>query len=317
MIDHQRPIEPPPSIDEILGNQGRIGRVDFSHRLAPVAVVEPDPAEVQARADAEAEARARAAAAELAPAPSVTDLLPDRAEQPSDIEQPSDAEQPSDSGQTGQPGDTEHPGRHGDADLTDESGDTSQSDTSQSDAGVPHEQDPDDDLEEVDSDELADLEPTRAVVYPADEPFEPEPLRLPRRQPTAQVTNLLSLVPAEDVQTVSDDIDDVVDGVIARIREAQHATMVHLEAIEAEAALRCEMLTAQAELDAELIRLHARREAHAIIAAARQRSGVSQPQQAEDQRRRLDQLGEAAMRLAEELEALGVDPDSPEHPFRR
>ena len=297
MIDQQRPIEPPPSIDEILGNQGRIGRVDFSHRLAPVAVVEADPAEEQAQADAAAEARARAAAAELAPAPSVADLLPDRAEQTG---QPSDTDRIE---QTDQPGDT---------DLTEEPDQTGQSD-----AGDPHEQDLDDDLEEVDSDELADLEPTRAVVYPADEPYEPEPLRLPRRQPTAQVTNLLSLVPAEDVQTVSDDIDDVVDGVIARIREAQHATLVHLEAIEAEAALRCEMLTAQAELDAELIRLHARREAHAIIAAARQRSGVSQPQQAEDQRRRLDQLGEAAMRLAEELEALGVDPDSPDHPFRR
>lgn len=282
MIDQQRPIAPPPSIDEILGNQDRIGRVDFSHRLAPVAVQEPEPAEVDSQDAEAAEARARAAAAPAAPAPAVADLV----------------QVPEESG---------HPDGHPD-DLAEDR------------AGEPQERDPEDDLEEVDSDELAALEPPRAVVYPADEPYEPyepEPSPLPRRQPTAQVTTLLSLVPAEDVRTVTDDIDDVVDGVIARIREAQHATLVHLEAIEAEAALRCEMLTAQAELDAELIRLHARREAHAIIAAARQRAGVAQPLQAEDQRRRLDQLGEAAMRLAEELEALGVDPDSPDHPFRR
>ena len=61
------------------------------------------------------------------------------------------------------------------------------------------------------------------------------------------------------------------------MRAADEAHQRHLEALELEAARRCELLTAQAELDAELIRLHARREAHAIISAARARSGEARP----------------------------------------
>jgi len=126
---------------------------------------------------------------------------------------------------------------------------------------------------------------------------------------------LLSLVPAEDAAVVAEDVDDVVAGVIGRIREVRSATIAHLEAIEVESALRCEMLTAQAELDAELIRLHARREAHAIIAAARHRSGL--PPRTSSDEQRLRELHDAATRLSEELEALGIRHGSPDHPFSR
>ena len=133
-----------------------------------------------------------------------------------------------------------------------------------------------------------------------------------RTEASAQVAALLSLVPAEDVDTVTEDVTEVVDGVLARIREVQSATLAHLEAIEVEAALCCEMLTAQAELDAELIRLHARREAHAILAAARARSGM--PPAAPDDVRRLEHLAGAASRFVESLE--GPDaPRSSDHPF--
>jgi hypothetical protein len=133
-----------------------------------------------------------------------------------------------------------------------------------------------------------------------------------RAEASAQVAALLSLVPAEDVDTVTEDVTEVVEGVLARIREVQSATLAHLEAIEVEAALRCEMLTAQAELDAELIRLHARREAHAILAAARARSGM--PPAAPDDVRRLEHLAGAASRFVESLE--GPDaPRSSDHPF--
>lgn len=143
-------------------------------------------------------------------------------------------------------------------------------------------------------------------------PADDSPAAHARTEASAQVAALLSLVPAEDVDTVTEDVTEVVEGVLARIREVQSATLAHLEAIEVEAALRCEMLTAQAELDAELIRLHARREAHAILAAARARSGM--PPAAPDDVRRLEHLAGAASRFVESLE----EPDAPrssDHPF--
>lgn len=129
--------------------------------------------------------------------------------------------------------------------------------------------------------------------------------------PAAQAAALLSLVPAEDMATVTEDVDDVVAGVIARIQEVRSATIAHLEAIEIEAAMRCEMLTAQAELDAELIRLHARREAHAIIAAARARSGL--PPVATDDAARLDRVEAATTRLVDTLEEQDLPSGPPDH----
>jgi hypothetical protein len=108
-------------------------------------------------------------------------------------------------------------------------------------------------------------------------------------------------------------VEEMAATVIAQMRAAQAATERHLEAIEVEAARRCELLTAQAELDAELIRLHARREAHAIIAAARMHTGQEAGTLEENQR--IGEIGETFSRFAESLEsvvaAATVTPDTP------
>lgn len=280
MIDQQTSIEPPPSIEAILTHRERIGRVDFTHRLTPEVPVAPETVEPATTA--------------VAPAPTVEELTGGTAESARPEDRRPEEHQP----------ETHHPEPEVSA------------------------------VEAVEHDDECYLDPpltsfdeARLAAHPAMREREQPVLHpdadaapadhLPRREASEQVTQLLSLVPAEDAGTVVEDVEEIVEGVLGRIREAQHATAAHLEATEIEAALRCEMLTAQAELDAELIRLHARREAHAIIAAARQRAGLPQPVYAEHQRRRLDQLGEAAMRLAEELETLDRDTASTDHPFRR
>lgn len=94
-------------------------------------------------------------------------------------------------------------------------------------------------------------------------------------------------------------VDDVAATVIAAMRAVGEAHERHLEAIELEAARRCELLTAQAELDAELIRLNARREAHSVVSAARLRVGehLSSVQTGQ-----LDEIGETFSRFAESIE---------------
>ncbi len=93
------------------------------------------------------------------------------------------------------------------------------------------------------------------------------------------------------------------------MREAGEANRRHLEALEAEAARRCELLTAQAELDAELIRLHARREAHAIITAARMRGGDGAA--ASEEARQLDEVGKSFARFTEAFEGRLDEWDDP------
>lgn len=121
-------------------------------------------------------------------------------------------------------------------------------------------------------DRPAAADPTPPAAFPAPLPPEPAP-RAPRTRPASPVGGLGA--PEEELRQLSRSVAEVAASVIARMREAGEANRRHLEALEAEAARRCELLTAQAELDAELIRLHARREAHAIVAAARLRSSES------------------------------------------
>lgn len=280
MIDQDLSIEPPPSLEAILAHRERIGRVDFTHRLVvapepPPAAEQDEPVDQHEPADQElGDAAPHEADPATDPVAVVVPALP------------AGSTVPETAGPDQRPGDQ------------------------------PAEADP------APQDAAADVRPR--AVEPADAdhedpddfllapPVDDSPAAHARAEASAQVAALLSLVPAEDVDTVTEDVSEVVEGVLARIREVQSATLAHLEAIEVEAALRCEMLTAQAELDAELIRLHARREAHAILAAARARAGM--PPAVPDDLRRLDHLAGAASRLVESLEETRM-PGSPDHPF--
>ncbi|MGV3562046.1 MAG: hypothetical protein ACO1ON_02095 [Nocardioides sp.] len=276
MIDQDLAIEPPPSLEAILSHRERIGRVDFTHRLVAAAPPAPDQGEVEPTSEGD-------------PA--------DRDSQDSqDSQGPRGSEDPAALA----------------VDVTDPAA------AEDVPADVPADVPVEDTGAEEEPAEPA-VEQTRARVEQPDPddfllapPPDDSPAAHARAEASAQVAALLSLVPAEDVDTVTEDVSEVVEGVLARIREVQSATLAHLEAIEVEAALRCEMLTAQAELDAELIRLHARREAHAILAAARARSGM--PPAVPDDVRRLDHLAGAASRLVESLEEPGL-PRSSDHPF--
>lgn len=280
MIDQDLAIEPPPSLEAILSHRERIGRVDFTHRLVADA---PPP-----RADDEdghaAEPPAGPGTGPIATEPTVeaADAAGDPAPEPATAETTA----PETSGL--QPSEPQPSDRQ---------------------ASVAQTPDHDETDEPAGSDPRPDpqLDPDDFLVAPPAS----SPATLAGTEASAQVAALLSLVPAEDMDTVTEDVSEVVEGVLARIREVRSATLAHLEAIEVEAALRCEMLTAQAELDAELIRLHARREAHAIVAAARARSGM--PPVSADDVRRLDHLAGAASRLVESLEELGPRPGSSDH----
>lgn len=336
MIDQRTPgIDPPPSLDEILSHSERIGRVDFTHRLVPEPASEPEPEQLDPTD-------------EQAPG-AAPDSRQSGDEQPHDG-QPHDVQPDDEDPATGEPVDAlsgpaadEPSADAADAlpsvptilpvvsDLAEEVPVLAEPDPPAEDtplagpdalpspaalASVPeHAAAPDGDVDGDDSGG-EDLAPTGRWedlpehVHDHDDPEETDVLEL-----SEPVTALLSLVPAEDAAVVAEDVNDVVAGVIGRIREVRSATIAHLEAIEVESALRCEMLTAQAELDAELIRLHARREAHAIIAASRHRAGL--PARSSTDEQRLAELHAAATRLSEELEALGVRPGSPDHPFSR
>ncbi len=355
MIDQRTTgIEPPPSLDDILSHSDRIGRVDFNHRLVPEPAPEPEPERIEpadedtadedtvdedtaaagvpveepvalhATTVEEAPAEgaevpadpadptdvADAAAQEPATLPTILPVVRDLADEvePVPVPEPellavadhddTETEPGTEPGTVVPAGDELHLDPHQDPYLDEVHDvhryhhDQGHHDQGHHDQGH-HDRGHDDPYDDVQEDEeVADV--------------------LELSEPTSA---LLSLVPAEDAAVVAEDVDDVVAGVIGRIREVRSATIAHLEAIEVESALRCEMLTAQAELDAELIRLHARREAHAIIAAARHRSGL--PPRTSSDEQRLRELHDAATRLSEELEALGIRRGSPDHPFSR
>jgi len=273
VIDQDLAIEPPPSLEAILSHRERIGRVDFTHRLVAAPPPPPEQGGEMSEGDPADQGPQGPEGSEKSPDVTPEVTDPGAEDGPDDV-----ADEDAGSGADELP--VEHAAEH-----------AAEHPAVQTDARV-EQQDPDDFL----------------LAPPADD----SPAAHARTEASAQVAALLSLVPAEDVDTVTEDVTEVVEGVLARIREVQSATLAHLEAIEVEAALRCEMLTAQAELDAELIRLHARREAHAILAAARARSGM--PPAAPDDVRRLEHLAGAASRFVESLE----EPDAPrssDHPF--
>jgi len=123
-------------------------------------------------------------------------------------------------------------------------------------------------------------------------------------------TDTIEAYDTDDELAVDQSVADVAASVIASMQAIGEANERHLEAVELEAARRCELLTAQAELDAELIRLHARREAHAIISAARMRAGEDLTPVETDQ---LSEIGETFSRFAESIETtIAPGPASPD-----
>lgn len=273
-------IAPPPSVGDVLtsltADESRIGRVDFSTRLA---------------AEAEAKAEAKAAASEAAEATAPESPAVDAA-----AAEPPEAAEASEAPETTAVGEeaaeesgadpagqlTGEVARMAPHDVLTEVGDEPESDRASR-----------DELEEV-HEAMADaVDPTLAtgpatVVAPVEitAPEPPAP-RMPR--------TVTHEVPHDLVRSVG----EVADTVVVRMRQAEAATLQHLAALESEALRRCELLTAQAELDAELIRLHARREAHAIITAARMRAGDGS---LDDESTALIEMGDALAHVAETTE---------------
>lgn len=152
------------------------------------------------------------------------------------------------------------------------------------------------------------LEPESAPV--ADAPSLPEPQPEPEPDPEPELRADPADVPlpaplpadslAEELPHLAVSVEEIAATVIDRMQRAGEAHVRHLEAVELEAARRCELVTAQAELDAELIRLHARREAHAIITAARMRTGGAEGSAAEGHL--LSEINTSLSRFAESIE---------------
>lgn len=136
------------------------------------------------------------------------------------------------------------------------------------------------------------------------EPADREP-----HQSAAPQRNHASSIAPDAALAADRSVADVAASVIAAMRSVGSSHDRHLEAIELEAARRCELLTAQAELDAELIRLNARREAHAIVSAARARVGDHRSPEETGQ---LNAIGETFSRFAEAIETtIAPGPSSP------
>ena len=102
-------------------------------------------------------------------------------------------------------------------------------------------------------------------VPPAPAAVEPSPRRSPCRSPSQSTPSAASCrrpsrhrSPPFRLERTADgrivdvgrSVDEIAADVITRMREAEQATLRHLEAMELEATRRYELVTAQAELDA-------------------------------------------------------------------
>lgn len=312
-------IEPPPSIDDILSSKAdddRLGRVDFTSRLAPEVEPDPEPVSVeptmpgatvltrvidtdeslQSDEDIEDEARFRpvilpvANLDEIVVPDVVTDVMPEVLAEAEPAIVPAAAQAPADQVVV--------------ETLIEEF------------VEVP---------DEPFVEEKVALSDGIDAVAAAEFQEIQDPLETMVEQPVEETVSVEETVLVEESAPAAHDeelhylglsVEEVAEQVIQRMREAGDASRRHLESIEAEAARRCELLTAQAELDAELIRLHARREAHAIITAARMRAGGGTT--SHEDSRRLNEIGETFSRFAESIETtVAQAPGSPEHPQTR
>lgn len=294
------PIQPPPSVDDLLGlgPEARLGQVDFAHRLVP-------------------------ATSPAAPAPvdtgiaTVTSVLPRRrpvAAVPEPVVEVEAVVEP-EAAPEAKPAARSRPKPAAKA---------KPATTAKSAAAAKR--------KPARSPKAAEPEP---VVEPATDPLSPailpianlsgdavsasaayadEPFGREVEHVVADSAPTLRMEPAatsvvEESAYVGGTVQEIADSAIERLRDAENATLQHLAALEAEAARRAELLTAQAELDAELIRITARREAHAIISAARSQTGLGAPSSRDS--RQLAEISDAVSRFAESIESTLT----PAHPY--
>jgi len=310
------PIQPPPSVDDLLalGAEARLGQVDFAHRLVPAtdaaaatvtsvvarprpvaavpqlpveieAVIEPVPDPEPVAAPEVEAAAVEPVVVEPAPEPAATTtpaaaLAPKAKPAPRSRPKPAAKAKPASKKKPPEsPKLTEpvvEPVIPAILPIANLSGDAVSASAAYDDEFYGH---------EVPATRIvADTAPTLRI------PVEPMPAPVP--------------VPAPVVDASVDfggTVQEVADAAIERLRDAENATLQHLAALEAEAARRAELLTAQAELDAELIRITARREAHAIISAARSQAGLGAPSSRDA--RQLAEISDAVSRFAESIES--------------
>ncbi|WP_028643312.1 hypothetical protein [Nocardioides sp. URHA0020] len=268
MDQQTHPIQPPPSVDDLLalGTESRVGQVDFATRLR---LVDPEPP------------AAPAIAPDLAPQPVVADLAADIGE-PADESFIDAVLEPASERVTQPVGER----------VVEPEPEVARS------AGpviLPIAQ-------LSDLTRTVDLTVDAVVVSVVAPRTTPVPAYAPAYAPApAPVQRVEAYRAPEDTSYLRGSVQEVADAAMERLRDAEEATLHHLVALETEAARRAELLTAQAELDAELIRITARREAHAIISAARTEAGLtSQPSR---EGRQLAEISDAVSLFAESIES--------------
>lgn len=305
-------IAPPPSIDDILAKaqDDRIGRVDFSERLAPA------PQDGAPEADDQPESPSSLTSAPVAPValaqPQVVATpepdveaaagLPDEVVQAPVAERPQPTRPPAP-----KPAALAPPAKQ--AKQAKQAKGAKQAEPT---PPAPDDKSPESAAAAASLPVAIEREPVDAVTP---EPVKPlEPLEKVDTEPAAM---LVEDAHDDEVLDLGRSVEEVAEAVIASMTAAGEAHIRHLDAIENEAARRCELLTAQAELDAELIRLQARREAHAIITAARLRAGAGS-EAASAETRLLSTIGESLSRFAETIETIETTvapaPGSLDHP---
>jgi hypothetical protein len=312
MMDQKvNPIQPPPSVDDLLalGSDARLGQVDFAHRLAtsdqdhvdaPVATVTSVlPRRLLTEAPPEADLVPEPEP-EPAPTPEPTPEVEDDTEvedEPEGVVEPAPRARP-------RPAAKAAPKQVAPR-LSPPKRAPSKRAAARKAASEPPVEPPVEPSAAEPVPELAEGPTILPIAHFADAADVTTTLRMPMEpaedpRPAPPTRTTTSLLP-EEPSYIGGSVQEVVDAAIERLRDAENASLQHLAALEAEATRRAELLTAQAELDAELIRITARREAHAIISAARTQAGLGNSHARDG--RQLAEISDAVSRFAESIES--------------